>query len=177
MRRRHFMVVAIALAGVSAPPATSFASEDRAPAVEHLSAQALQEAMRGDGDGGVAGPTATWEGFRCRYNGVGCPGTFVRDLDFSYEGCDYVLFSCIGGCTRCNSSLNPGYFCVPSPSDDCQFAAPAQYVDCGGITYYDDCVYSAALPPGEPFQTPDNCYCHGATSYPPGVCWVAECGL
>lgn len=111
-----------------------------------------------------------------------CPGGQLRKASGAYAGCTKVFGfnGCIGECKSCTGSANSVDMCVPaSVADSCWFVggggSGGQNVNCGTITYQDDCQYSATVPTGEPFATPNKCYCGGASRPSTDPCTFAPC--
>ena len=109
-----------------------------------------------------------------------CPGGLKREESGKYVGCSKVLGlqGCLGQCQSCTGSTASVDVCAPGAySDSCSFlgATPGQNVNCGTTTYMDDCVYSGTLPKGEPFATPNGCYCAGAARPSTDPCVVTPC--
>lgn len=110
-----------------------------------------------------------------------CPaGGVLREPSGKYAGCKKVIgFSgCIGECRMCTGSTSSVDLCVTGEySDSCSFlgATPGQNVNCGTTTYMDDCVYAATPPAGEPFATPNSCYCGGTPRASTDPCIITPC--
>lgn len=114
-----------------------------------------------------------WPDMKCK-NLPGCPAGFAKNINGNYAGCHKLLWSaCIGSCTSCAGSTTPGAFCSPSESVQCVVGI-GNPVPCGAGTTFDDCYYSATAPPGEPFPTPNSCYCRGAAA-PGPACTAQQC--
>jgi hypothetical protein len=105
-----------------------------------------------------------------------CPAAFARRMNGAYSGCTKLPSGCIGSCRWCTGSASPGWFCVEEQDESCTISIVGQdLVPCGTITYWDDCYYSAALPAGEPFATPNKCYCRGAITTSADACSFIQC--
>jgi hypothetical protein len=117
--------------------------------------------------------------WKCK-NVPNCPGGLKRDPTGKYVGCRKVLglSGCVGECEACTGSTFAVDICVPGQhSNSCSFLGSTigQAVNCGTTTYLDDCRYSATVPKGEPFATPNGCYCAGATRPSTEPCMIAPC--
>ncbi|MEX2217719.1 MAG: hypothetical protein WD749_03080 [Phycisphaerales bacterium] len=92
-----------------------------------------------------------------------------------YAGCTPPgKVACTGVCTICTGTVVPIGACRPA-ADTCTISANLGTVNCGTPTGL-GCVWAATPPAGEPFATPDACYCTGLAGTPTvGSCTAADC--
>ena len=127
-------------------------------------------------------PSPYASSWKCRAR-TACPPGFLRNPTGTFVGCKKIfqLPGCVGECQSCTGSANAVDLCVPGlPSDSCDFTGAGSYsprasVNCGTITYYDDCEYFASAPSGEPWTTLNGCYCGGISRPSSDPCMVAPC--
>jgi hypothetical protein len=73
--------------------------------------------------------------------------------------------------------MNSGYLCDAHEGSTCTIGGQLTHINCGTITEWSACYESTTLPPGEPFQTPNHCYCTGTTTVTTNTCNVAQCAI
>lgn len=136
----------------------------------------LDPAELEDADGFAGGSYIVWTDYKCQYLST-CSAGFLRNKDKSYAGCSFVLLGCTGSCKQCTGSTNPGYMCAYDPDEhvQCTWSNLVGITPCGTITEFNDCTYFSTPPTGEPYRTPNDCYCAGLAFATARPCMIANC--
>lgn len=165
--------------------AMALPAPDDGPTVNPMALEPLPDVLPSDVDPDpVILPSPLDHNWKCKWT-ANCPAGLVRTPKGNYAGCTSwtdisSYFGCTGQCVKCSGSTNPIKLCVPGlPSDSCVFVGgtggAGQPVACGTKAYLDDCMYVATPPAGEPYATPNGCYCRGVATPTNEPCTLQPC--
>lgn len=122
--------------------------------------------------------TYTWYGYQCATYSTPCKAGGARDpaKPGQYRGC--AAPACTGSCTWCGgATTGTSSACIPSSaSNNCVLDAVANGSFKCGASMATPCFSATTPPAGEPYPTPDGCYCTIPTTTPTGsICLMLNC--
>lgn len=106
-----------------------------------------------------------------------CPaGTRLRDAStLNYLGCTNPSGTgCRGDCILCSGSTATAMTCRSARGQDCAISPSFGTFTCLSKSTV-GCVYWATPSAGEPYITPNKCYCTGTTGTLTGTCLASNC--
>jgi hypothetical protein len=179
--RRAATFAAVTLASLLAiGAAMAFAPSDQIPQVNPFALEPVTDVIPSElVPTLIVGPLD--HNWKCKWVAE-CPKGLKRTPDGNYAGCEYHWWGCGGGCTQCTGSTNGLEMCVPgTPNQSCYFqnggGGTSQPVDCGTATEFPRCKYFENAPAGEPYATPNGCYCAGSPIVTQNPCFVQPCTI